>query len=115
VHHNTVAVHLFCKRPIEFLCGFVGELPIKTFYYSDGAASQYKNCKNFVNLCHHEEDFGVAAEWNFSATSHGKGACDGVGGTVKQLAARASLQRPYDSQIMTPQQLYEWARKTSWQ
>ena len=40
------------------------------------------------------------------ATSHGKGACDGVGGTV---AARASLQRPYKQQIMTPRQLFEWA------
>ena len=57
----------------------------------------------------HEEDFGVAAEWHFSATSHGKGVCDGLGGTVKRLAARASLQRPYNDQIMTPRQLYEWA------
>ena len=39
----------------------------------------------------------------------GKGACDGVGGTVKRLAARASLQRPYDQQIMTPRQLFDWA------
>ena len=46
---------------------------------------------------------------HFSATSHGKGACDGVGGTVKRLASRASLQRPYDQQIMTPHQMFEWA------
>ena len=52
---------------------------------------------------------GVSAQWHFSATSHGKGACDGLGGTVKRLAARASLQRPYDEQIMTPRQLFEWA------
>jgi len=43
-------------------------------------------------LCQHEEDFGVAAEWHFSATSIGKGVCDGVGGTVKRFAARASLR-----------------------
>ena len=62
------------------------------FYFSDGAASQYKNVefcakkceklvtnyqaltskyknrKNFINLCHHELDFGVPgpAEWYFS-------------------------------------------------
>ena len=36
-------------------------------------------------------------------------ACDGLGGTVKRLAARASLQRLYDQQIMTPRQLFEWA------
>ena len=29
---------------------------------------------------------------------------------MKRLAARASLQRPYDDQIMTPRQLYEWAQ-----
>ena len=39
-----------------------------------------------------------------------KGACDCLGGTtVKRLAARASLQRPYNDQIMTPRQLFDWA------
>jgi len=37
----------------------------KVIYFSDGAASQYKNCKNFSNLCYHEKDFGVKAEWHF--------------------------------------------------
>ena len=53
------------------------------------APAQYKNCKN---LCHHFEDFGVRAEWDFFATSHGKSAGDGAGGTLKRLATRASLQ-----------------------
>ena len=83
--------------------------PCKIVYFSDGAGAQYKNRKNFLNLCHHKEDFGISAEWNFSATAHGKGACDGIGGTVKRLAARASLQKPYSDQIMTPRQLFDWA------
>lgn len=29
---------------------------------------------------------------------------------MKRLAAKASLQRPYTEQIMTPIQLYEWAK-----
>ena len=45
----------------------------------------------------------------FSATSHGKGACDGLGRTVKRLAAPVSLQRPYNDQLMTPRQLFDWA------
>ena len=109
LHHDTVAVHLFLKSLIEYLKERFGSLPHKIFYFSDGAAAQYKNRKNFINLCHHQADFGVPAEWHFYATSHGKGACDGVGGTVKRLAARASLQCPYDHQIMTPRQLFEWA------
>lgn len=59
----------------------------------------------------HEEEFGVKAEWNFFATAHGKNACDGLGGTLKRLATRASLQRPYFEQITTPTQLFEWAEQ----
>ncbi len=107
----TVAVYLFQKLFLEFLTAHLPERlhPKKIIYFSDGAASQYKNRKNFLNLCHHKDDFGMSAEWHFSATSHGKGACDGLGGTVKRLAARASLQRPYNGQIMTPRQLFDWA------
>ena len=97
--HDTIAVHLFQKVLIEFLTNKI-EKPQKIIYFSDGCAAQYKNRKNFVNLCHHEEDFRISAEWHFFATSHGKGACDGVGGTVKRLAARKSLRRPYSDQIL---------------
>ena len=73
----------------------------KILYFSDGSCSQYKNYKNFANLIFHVQDFGITAAWNFFATSHGKNLCDGVAGTVKRLATRASLQRPLDNQILT--------------
>ena len=72
---------------------------------------QYKNYKNLANLCHHEVDFATEAEWHFFATSHGKSPCDGIGGTVKRLAARASLQAATRDQILTPEQLFAWAEK----
>ena len=56
----------------------------KIFYFSDGCAEQYKNRKNFINLCHHQQDFNMDAEWIFFATSHGKSPCDGVAGFVKR-------------------------------
>jgi hypothetical protein len=65
-----------------------------------------KNRKKLLNVTCHNEDFGAPAEWHFLATSHGKSACDGVGGTLK------SLQRPYNDQIITPRQLYEWAQSS---
>ena len=112
LYHNTVAVYTFQKCLISYLKRVLPEQlkPKKIVYFSDGAGSQYKNRKNFINLCLHKEDFGVSAEWHFYATSHGKGACNGLGGTLKRLAARASLQRPYNDQIMTPRQLYDWAK-----
>ena len=47
-------------------------LPIvdKIFCFSDGCAEQYKNHKNFINLCHRQQDFTMDAEWIFFATSH---------------------------------------------
>lgn len=78
-------------------------------YFSDGAASQYKNFKNFTNLEHHKQDHGLTAKWHFFATSHGKSPCDGIGGTVKRLAARASLQATTTNHILTPLQMYQWA------
>jgi hypothetical protein len=50
----------------------------------------------------------VPAEWHFFTTSHG----DGVGGTLKSITVKASLQRPHNDQIMTLHQLYEWAQSS---
>ena len=83
LHHDTIAVYLFQKKFIAHILKFFSSPPRKICYFSDGAASQYKNRNFFINICHHENDFGIRAEWYFSATSHGKGACDGLGGTVK--------------------------------
>ena len=70
-------------------------------YFSDGCAAQYKNYKNFLNLCYHKDEFGLNAIWSFFATSHGKSPCDGIGGTVKRQIARASLHKPLNDQILT--------------
>jgi hypothetical protein len=44
-----------------------------------------------------------------------KGPCDGVGGTVKRLAAKASLQRcaehKLDEQILIPTAFYDYCKK----
>lgn len=105
--HDTITVHAFLKVLIPYLQGLMKV--DKVIYFSDGAASQYKNFKNFANLCCHARDFGPSAEWHFFATSHGKSPCDGIGGTVKRLVARASLQSPVEGHIMYPRELYDWA------
>ena len=64
--------------------------------------------KKTINLCNHNQDYGAEAEWHFSATTHGKRTCNGLGATVKRLAAWANLQRPYKDQIMDAKQLFEW-------
>ena len=70
----------------------------------------YKNCKNFYDLCMHQEDFGISADWTFLATSHGKGPYDGIGGCLKRTTAKASLSRTYKDQIIYPYQVYQFCR-----
>lgn len=55
----------------------------------------------------------MTAEWHFFATSHGKGPCDGLGGTLKRIARRTSLQLlgPSAQQIDTPLRFYWWAKE----
>ena len=108
--HGTITVHRFLQDVLPHLKDRCPQIK-KVHYFSDGAASQYKNYKNFCNLLCHEDDFGLQAEWNFFATSHGKNACDGVGGTVKREAAKASLQAVTAGHILTPHDLFEWATK----
>ena len=64
----------------------------KLHYFSDGCGGQY-------NVCLHFKDFGIEAVWHFLATSHGTSPCDGLGGAVKCLNARASLQALTDHQV----------------
>lgn len=108
--HNTAMVHTFISKLLSYLKVHHPNLT-KIHYFSDGCAGQYKNRYNFINLCYHEQDFGLSCEWNFFATSHGKTACDGIGGTVKRATARASLQRTTSRQILTPQDMFQFCEQ----
>ena len=56
-------------------------------FWSDGPSKQYKNKNNFYLLCSVPPTLGFKrTTWNFFPTSHGKGAPDGIGGTVKRTA-----------------------------
>ena len=106
MEHDTPFVYQVQSEVVQYL---KKELPhvIDIEYFSDGCAGQYKNFKNILNLCHHVTDF---ARWSFFATSLGKSPCDGIGGTVKKLVARASLQRPLDNQILSMEKMFEYCK-----
>ena len=78
---------------IEFLQVEHNFLIKKLFFISDGAASQYKN------LCQFKNKYKIEGEWHFFATSHGKGPCDAIGGTLKRMATRASLAKEREHPI----------------
>lgn len=78
---------------------------------TDGAKQHFKNKYSIANLRQHQADFGITAEWHYSATAHGKSAYDGIGATFKREAYRASLlARPHDA-MLTFESLKSWAKK----
>ena len=108
--HEQNTVHCFLSVVLKHIKSTMPNIKyIK--YFSDGAASQYKNYKALINLNFHEKDHNLIAEHHFFATSHGKSPCDGIGGTIKREAANASLRAAVDNQILTPIELYNWAEK----
>ncbi|XP_063223012.1 uncharacterized protein LOC134531252 [Bacillus rossius redtenbacheri] len=109
--HNTTTVHTFQSHLMKHLKDTVPSVQ-HIIYFSDGSSSQYKNKKNLINVCHHKNDFGLSAEWNFFATSHGKNACDGVGGTTKREVTKASLQRTVKDHILSPEDMYMYCTQT---
>ena len=86
-------VYIFVSAPMPKIKCFIHELS-KFYHFSDVCTGQYKNRFNFINFCYHKMDFNVEYQWHFFAISHGKSSCEGIGGVVKRMTAKASLQRP---------------------
>ncbi len=54
-------------------------------FFSDGAASQFKQRYLFQNMTRMMTEHDLELSWNFFATSHGKGVVDAIGGVVKRI------------------------------
>lgn len=75
--------------------------------FSDNCAGQFKSRYTMSNVCFGQTDFGVKIDWNFFASSHGKGAVDGIGGMVKRIVWRAMKGR--QAFVNTPEDFYRVA------
>ena len=100
--HDTIAVHLFQRKLVSFLAEHFGTKPNIIIDMSDSCAGQYTRTATTLKSVPSTKNLGISAEWHFFATSHGKSPADGIAGTVNRSAAKASLQRPYEDQILTP-------------
>ena len=87
LNHTKDAVYAFVSYILEYLKKQYPSLKIVDIW-SDGAASQFKQRYLFANLYPWQEQFSITISWHFFATSHGKGAVDGIGGTVKRSVWR---------------------------
>ena len=90
--HDKCAVWVFLGKIIQDLKIHYPSL-VKVSIFSDGCAAQFKNRFTLSNICHSQSDWGVDVEWSFFASSHGKGAVDGVGATAKRMLWSAIMSR----------------------
>lgn len=107
VHHTTNTFYAFQIKFIEWVKENYPKVK-KIVYFSDGAGSQYKNFKHFTNIRFHLSDFGLVAVHHFFASCHGKGPCDGIGGTTKAMIRKASFAGEL---LQTAQEVYQFAKR----
>ncbi|CAM4848043.1 unnamed protein product [Rotaria magnacalcarata] len=62
-------------------------------FFSDGAASQFKQRYLIRNLARMSNNFNFLLSWHFFATIHAKGVVDGIGDTVKRLVWQQILTK----------------------
>lgn len=76
-------------------------------YVSDGAAAHFKNRFQF----HEMGKNNLLLRWIFSASGHGKNACDGVGGSLKHTASLHNLRCPPAEAIQTAEDFLRTLRR----
>lgn len=83
LNHDNCSVYVFMNSIIDNITIMIPDLA-KLYIFSDGCAAQFKNRYTLSNLLLYPRKFNINATWSFFATSHGKGAVDGIGGTAKR-------------------------------
>ena len=101
-HQSFVVVSDTMSHSASTVCAFLDKLMpclklikpnLKTIHYwTDSPSSQYRNRYIFYTLANHESMYQVKARWNYFEAGHGKGPCDGLGGTAKRMADQAINQ-----------------------
>jgi len=102
--HDPCAIWAHITPVHKFLVAKFSQVTSINFL-SDGPTTQYRNRFNlyFLSRLPHFGPF-TSATWNFSESGHGKGAADGIGGSLKRLADRLVAE---GHNIPDPQSLYE--------
>ena len=89
--HEKKAVAVFMSRVINKFVKEKHQHITRVHIFSDRPSSQFKN--KYVAHFLHTLRQTVNLQWYFFATSRGKGAVDGIGGTVKRVVWKAVSTR----------------------
>lgn len=110
LNHNSAAVVTFVKDLIEKIKEENPDVAC-VHYWTDSPTSQYRNKSIFYLVANHESLFGLKAIWNYFEAGHGKGPCDGIGGSTKRCADQA--MKSGKAIIQDPHDFYAWTQGPS--
>lgn len=108
--HSATTVHGILNKIIPLLKEIDPEVTF-IHYWTDGPTSQYRNKQIFYTVANHTNIYDIGARWNYFEAGHGKGPCDGLGGTTKIMADEAI--RSVRVVIQDPKDFYNWAINSS--
>ena len=108
--HSAISVNTIMKQVVEHVKGVCPNITC-IHYLTDSPSSQYRNQKIAYMVSHHTSLFGVQAAWIYFEAGHGKGACDGVGGTSKRMADDAVKHQKCI--IQNALDYYTWAKSSA--
>ena len=89
--HNAAMVMAIIDKLMKVVKEIEPELTCVHFW-TDSPSSQYRNKSIFDLVSRFPEVYGSFDSWHFFQSGHGKGPCDGIGGTTKKNADNAVKQ-----------------------
>ena len=110
LHHNASTVATFLDTVISEVKQIVPNVTV-CHYWTDSPTSQYRNKLIFDVVANHKSLYDCCAVWNYFEAGHGKGPCDGLGGTVKRMADTATKTGKF--LIQNAKDLFQWATEKS--
>lgn len=116
-HKSCVVISDKMSHYASTVCAFLDKIipalkkidpGLKTIHYcTDSPSSQYRNRYVSHTSVNHKEVYTVNAKCNFFEVGHGKGPCDGLGGTAKHMADGAIKQG--NASIQDATDFHSWA------
>ncbi|CAF1471548.1 unnamed protein product [Rotaria sordida] len=108
--HDTAFVYNAQQLIVDFIKNNMSSVK-EIYYVTDNCSSHFKNNNSIFNLTWHQNDFGMKAYWIYTAASHGKSACDGIGATLKSTATRYLLSTGPSAAILSAYEFFQFCEK----
>ena len=87
--HSAATTFAFIKKLVPKIVELLPTLE-HIHYVTDSPVSQYRNKSVCKIIAQHPHYFnGITSSWDYLEKGHGKGPCDGVGGSIKKFAETA--------------------------